>query len=174
MSWCVGGEGGDNINEGAGTVFREMRRQEKRMSDEDTITILQAAEFGTLACISENGYPYSVPLNYAYGDQAIYFHCAHAGNKIESIKRNHKVSFSAVSYYKLLPEKFDTEYDSAIVYGNAFEVTDEQEKRRALILLIEKYSTAYLDQGRAYIDKAIKAVSVYKIEIIHMTGKLGR
>ncbi|HWR44241.1 pyridoxamine 5'-phosphate oxidase family protein [Sporomusa sp.] len=162
------------FNGGVFTLFSEMRRKEKLMSPEDTIKVLKEAEFGSLACIGENGYPYSVPLNYAYENNAIYFHSAHAGNKIENIKRYNKVSFSVVNYQKLLPEKFDTEYDSAIVYGNAFEVTDEQEKRDALMFLIEKYSGNYRDQGIAYIDRAIKAVSVYKIQIIHMTGKLGR
>ncbi|QDR82935.1 pyridoxamine 5'-phosphate oxidase family protein [Sporomusa termitida] len=155
-------------------MFREMRRKEKLMSQAETVTILKEADYGTLACMGENGYPYSVPLNYVYSDRTIYFHSARDGYKIDAIKKNSKVSFSAVNYYKLLPEKFDTEYDCAIIYGRAAAVTDEQEKRKALVLLIEKYSGNYQAQGQAYIDRAIKAVSVYKIEIIHMTGKFGR
>lgn len=155
-------------------MFREMRRKEKLMPQEDTLKILQEADYGTLACIGETGYPYSVPLNYVYDDKTIYFHSARDGHKIEAISNNNKVSFSVVNYYKLLPEKFDTEYDCAIIYGIASAVTDDQDKRKALLLLIEKYAGAHQAQGQAYIDRAIHAISVYKIEIIHMTGKLGR
>ncbi|KYZ75281.1 MFS transporter [Anaerosporomusa subterranea] len=155
-------------------MFREMRRKEKLMSKDDTIKIIKEAEFGTLASIGGNGYPYSVPLNYAYENDVIYFHSAPEGNKVENIKFNNKVSFSIVSYHKLLPDKFDTEYDSAVIYGKAVEITDEEEKKRALILLVEKYSSDYCKQGIAYIEKGINATTVFKIQIEQMTGKLGR
>jgi hypothetical protein len=71
-----------------------MRRKEKLMSKYDTIKIIKEAEYGTLASIGENGYPYSVPLNYAYENDLIYFHSAPEGNKIENIKFNNKVFFS--------------------------------------------------------------------------------
>jgi nitroimidazol reductase NimA-like FMN-containing flavoprotein (pyridoxamine 5'-phosphate oxidase superfamily) len=155
-------------------LFREMRRKEKLMPKDDTIKIIKAAEYGTLACIGENGYPYSVPLNYAYENDKIYFHSAHEGHKIANIKYNKNVSFSIVNYHKLLPDKFDTEYDSVIIYGKAFEIVEKQEKKHALTLLIEKYSSDYREQGSAYIERAINATTTFKIEIEHMTGKLGR
>ena len=155
-------------------MFKEIRRKEKLTSQEDAIKIIKDAEYGTLASIGENGYPYAVPLNYAYENGVIYFHSAPKGNKIENIKFNNKVSFSVVTYHQVLPHKFDTEYDSAIIFGKAFEIIDEQEKKRALRLLIEKYSSDYLEQGIRYIDKAVKGVGVFKIEIEHITGKIGR
>lgn len=155
-------------------MFRTMRRKEKIMSEEETETILNKAEFGTLACIGENGYPYSVPLNYAYDNGKLYFHSAKEGHKIDNISFNGKVCFSAVGYYKVLPEKFDTEYDSVILFGKASRITEEAEKKRALMLLIEKYSSCYLAEGIEYIHKRASANSVYKIDIEHMTGKLGR
>ncbi len=155
-------------------MFREMRQKKKLMSKHDTTKIIKEAEYGTLASIGENGYPYAVPLNYAYENDSIYFHSAHEGNKVENIKFNSKVSFSVVNYHKILPAKFDTEYDSVIIYGKAYEVSDKEEKRRALMLLIEKYSGDYCEQGMAYIERAINGVAVFKIQIEHMTGKLGR
>lgn len=155
-------------------MFRNMRRSEKLMSIQDTVKVLQEAEYGTFATVGDNGYPYSVPLNYVYEKDTIYFHSAHTGNKIENIKMNHKVGFSVVSYHKLLPDKFDTEYDSAILFGTGSEVIHEQEKRHALQLFIEKYSRDYFAEGTSYIDKAIHAVAVYKIQVDHMSGKRGR
>jgi nitroimidazol reductase NimA-like FMN-containing flavoprotein (pyridoxamine 5'-phosphate oxidase superfamily) len=164
----------NSMTKGESALFEEMRRKEKQMSKEDTIEIIKAAEYGTLASIGENGYPYSVPLNYAYENGKIYFHSAHEGHKITNISFNNKVSFSVVNYYKLLPDKFDTEYDSAILYGKACQIIDEQEKKHALMLLIDKYSSDYREQGFAYIERAINAAATFKIEIEHLTGKVGR
>lgn len=155
-------------------MFKEMRRKEKLINKDDTIKILKEAEFGTLASIGENGYPSSIPLNYAFENNVIYFHSAPAGNKVDNIKFNPRVSFSIVSFHKLLPDKFDTKYDSVVIYGQAVEITAEQEKRHALILLVEKYSTDYREKGLAYIERSINNTAVYKIQIEHMTGKRGR
>lgn len=155
-------------------MFRTMRRKEKGMHEEDAKNILIQADFGTLACIGDNGYPYSVPLNYVYDNGKLYFHSAKAGHKIDNVSFNNKVCFSVVNYYKILPEKFDTEYDSVILFGKAAQITEEAEKRRALMLLIEKYSGGYFEEGTEYIHKAASATTVYRIDIEHMTGKVGR
>lgn len=155
-------------------MFKEMRRKEKLMSEEATDQILHKAEFGTLACIGAEGYPYSLPLNYVYENNKIYFHSAKSGQKIDYISFQNKVSFSAVSYCRILPEKFDTEYDSVIVFGQAYCVEDALEKQQALSLLIQKYSGAYMEEGAAYIQKAANGTTVYRIDIEHKTGKLGR
>ena len=155
-------------------MFKTMRRKEKIMPEEEAKNILAKADFGTLACMGENGYPYSVPLNYAYDNGKLYFHSAKEGHKLDNISFDSKVCFSTVGYYKVLPEKFDTEYDSVILFGKASRITDEAEKKRALMLLIEKYSSGYLAEGIEYIQKGASAASVYRIDIEHMTGKLGR
>lgn len=155
-------------------MFKEMRRKEKLMSEDATNQILRQAEFGTLACIGADGYPYSVPLNYAYETDRIYFHSAKSGQKIDHIKFQNNVCFSVVSYCKILPEKFDTEYDSAIVFGKAYCVDDASEKSQALKLLIQKYSENYMTEGMDYIQRAADTTTVYRIDIEHKTGKLGR
>lgn len=155
-------------------LFTEMRQKKKLMSEAETIKVLTEAEFGTLASICENGYPYAVPLNFVYENGAIYFHSAYKGNKVDNIKNEAKVSFSAVSYVNLLPSQFDTEYDSAVIFGTAVEIADEVEKRQALVALIKKYSNEYFEKGIAYITKSINTAAVYKIHIEHMTGKRGR
>lgn len=113
-------------------MFKEMRRKEKQLADLDAIKIINEGQLGNLAILGANGYPYSVPLNYAYKNGAIYFHSARAGNKLENIRFHNKVCFSIVNYYRLIPDKFDTEYDSVVIYGKAAEVIDKQEKKMPL------------------------------------------
>ncbi|MDU4960263.1 MAG: pyridoxamine 5'-phosphate oxidase family protein [Sporomusaceae bacterium] len=151
-----------------------MRRKPKQMSDEDTVKVLLAAAYGTLASVDSAGQPYAVPLNYAYADGAIYFHSARQGHKLDTIRACPQVCFSAVSYQRLLPANFDTEYDSVTVFGRAEEVSDEAEKQQALLLLIEKYSGEFREQGLAYIQRAAAQTGVVKLIIEHMTGKRGR
>lgn len=151
-------------------MFKQMRRDSRQISKEEIEAILVKGEYGTLATICENGYPYSTPLSYIYNNNAIYFHCATKGQKLINIENNSKVCFSIVGDTEVLPDKFSTKYESVILFGEAKKVDDE-EKEIALIKLIEKYSTGFLEQGKMYISKAKDTTTVIKIEIDHITGK---
>ena len=155
-------------------MFREMRRKEKTLPEADALRILKEAEFGTLATVGADGYPYAVVLNYVLDGDLIYFHSAHDGHKVSNIDFCERVCFSVVGYHKLLAEKFDTEYDSVIVFGTANRVNDETEKKKAYMGLIEKYSPAYKAQGVDHIAGASHTAAVYRINIEHKTGKIGR
>lgn len=128
-------------------MFRQMRRQNRKIEIKEEIDqILNKGEYGTLATIGENGYPYSVPISYVYYEKCIYFHSAKVGHKIDNIKNHEKV------------------------FGIATEI-DGEEKEMALLKLIEKYSPEFLQEGKLYISRAKDATSVMKISIEHMTGK---
>ena len=83
------------------------------------------------------------------------------------------VSFTLVAYERLLASKFDTEYDSVIVFGQAEEIFGE-EKIQALELIIRKYSSEFLEAGREYIRSAGDRTSLIRLKIEHVTGKRGR
>lgn len=154
-------------------MFKEMRRSQREIFGEDIIKILQSGEYGVLATISENGYPYATPISYVYVNNKVYLHCAVEGNKLDNIRNNNKVSFNVVGKTKVLPEQFSTEYESAIIFGQAFEVNGE-EKKEALMAIADKYSPDFKNEGLAYIDRAINKTCVVKIEIDKITGKARR
>ena len=89
-------------------MFKEMRRMDKQLTEEENILILQRGEYGVLSTIGTNGYPYSVPLNYVYHNGYIYFHSAPEGYKLENIAMNDRISFCIAVDVELLPQKFDT------------------------------------------------------------------
>ena len=155
-------------------MFREMRRKEKLMPMEAARRILTEAEYGTLATMGQDGYPYATPLNFVYHENFIYFHTAASGQKLDNIEFIPRVCFSVVGYHKLLADKFDTEYDSVTVFGSAGRVVDAMERRHALLLLVDKYSSAWRQQGIEYIDGGNCAAAICKIEVQHITGKIGR
>lgn len=147
-----------------------MRRKNREISLEDAVKILERGEFGILATCGSDGYPYAVPLNYVYSDNSIYFHCAIEGHKLDNIKNNERVSFCVVGSAKVLPEQFSTLYESTIVFGRAKKVFGE-EKRNALVKLIEKYSRDYLEEGLKCVNEILDKVCIVKIEIERITGK---
>ncbi|MFL0247881.1 pyridoxamine 5'-phosphate oxidase family protein [Candidatus Clostridium stratigraminis] len=154
-------------------MFKEMRKKNREIGVEDIKEILENGEYGVLATIGENGYPYATPLSFVYYKEAIYFHCAVEGNKLENIKANEKVSFCVVGKTKVLPDKFSTEYESVIVFGRAFLIKND-EKKDALIAIAQKYSPDFMAEGLQYIERAIDATYIVKIEIDKITGKARR
>ena len=68
-------------------MFREPRRKDRTISLDDGIQILLDNTWGILGTIGPDGWPYSVPLSYVYSkkNNAIFFHCASSGHKIENI-----------------------------------------------------------------------------------------
>ena len=147
-----------------------MRRKDKEIGSDETIKLLTECEYGVLSTVGDDGQPYGVPLNYAYKDNCIYFHCALKGHKIDNIANNSKVSFCAVGDTKVLPSEISTDYVSAVAFGVASEVLGT-ERYNALVLLIEKFSAGFMEEGKKYIEKLDKVTKVIKIEIQHLSGK---
>lgn len=151
-------------------MFKKMRREDRKINNDEAVEILKNNTYGVLSTVNEAGYPYGVPISYVFFDDSIYFHCAVKGHKVDNILSNNKVSFCVVGQTKILPKEFSTNYESVIVFGKAIEVYDN-EKNKALLEIINKYSAEYIEQGKEYIERASKAVKVIKISIEHMTGK---
>ena len=150
--------------------MREIRRKDKEIATDEAIKLLTECEYGVLSTVDNEGQPYGVPLNYVYKDNCIYFHCALTGHKIDNIDHNSKVSFCAVGDTKVLPSEFATEYVSAVAFGVASEVQGT-ERYNALVWLLEKYSSEFIEEGKKYIENFDKSTKVIKIEIQHISGK---
>lgn len=145
-----------------------MRRKKNQLNEEETIKILEEGIDGVLGTISENGYPYTVPVNYVYMNDKIYFHCAFDGHKLENIKRNPLVSFTVIGKNDIVEETFTTDYKSVIVFGKAKVIGPSKE---VLMGLIQKYASRYMESGKAYVDKDFSTTQIVEITIDHMTGK---
>ncbi len=141
------------------------------MSSVGVADLLTQAEYGIVSTVGEDGQPYGVPLNYVFKENAIYFHCALVGHKLDNIEKNPQVSFCVVGDVEVLPAEFSTNFESVVVSGVASEVK-ETERYNALEWLLEKYSPNFMEEGKKYIEKLDKATKVIKIEIQHMSGKM--
>lgn len=152
-------------------MVREMRRKKQLLPTPEADEILRGGLSGVLAVDGDDGYPYAVPLSYAYEDGKLYFHWATSGHKLDGVRRNDKVSFCVIGQDEVVPERFATNYRSVIVFGRARAITDDATKRHALELLVQKYSPGYEREGAAEIERDWKAVVVIEVRIERMTGK---
>jgi uncharacterized protein len=153
-------------------MFREMRRSGNALPKEEAIAMLQNATNGVLSVTGDDGYPYGVPVSFAYRNNQIIVHGAPDGHKIDSILRNPKVSFCVVEQDLILPEQFNTLYRSAIAFGHARILTGE-EKREYIEALAKRYAPDFDDEAKAYIESDWTGFSVIVIDIDHLTGKAG-
>ena len=152
-------------------MFRPMRRKKQLLMEAETIAMLETCTSGVLAVHGDDDYPYAVPLSFAYEDGKLYFHSAVGGHKLDALERSDKASFCVIGADDIVPERFTTHFQSAIAFGRVRVVTDDAEKRHALMLLAEKYSPEYLDVAGSEIDGDWKRVCVIELAIEYMTGK---
>jgi len=151
-------------------MFKEMRRSDKRLTDEEMFDIMNTAEYGVLSTIGENGYPYGVPVNFIYMNGDIYFHSALTGHKLDNIAFNHKVSFCVVKDVDLIPDDFNTKFKSVIAFGDITEV-QETEKKDLYVAFLQKFSSGYMESGMEYIRNAGEKARIFKISVKQMTAK---
>lgn len=171
----------------------EMRRKDREMDKAFSYSIIDKAEFGTLATINEDGSPYCVPVSMARNEDKIYIHGTSQSTKIDNIERNPKVCMSFVGDVKALPpspreefekdlqdpaafrkiasNKFTTEYESAVIFGTAHIIENTEEKILGLKLLSEKYSPENMPYFDAAIENSLKVTCVLRIDIEKITGK---
>lgn len=153
--------------------MKSIRRSDREITPQEAREILGNAEYGVLSTVGTDGQPYGVPLSYVFRNGSIFFHCAPGGHKLDNIEHNAKVSFCAVGKTKVLPEKFGTEYESAVIFGTASEVSGV-ERHDALLWLLEKYCPNFFEEGKQYIEQKDRMTRVFKIEVDNISGKARR
>lgn len=151
-----------------------MRRKDRERDQDFALGVLRACEYGTLATVNPDGTPYCIPISPVLVGETLYFHCALEGKKLDNLLNCDQVCLSCVSDTKLVPEKFSTEFDSAVVRGRGSLVLDEEEKIMALRGLCEKYASSNMQAFEKAIVASIARTGVCKITIDELSGKSKR
>jgi nitroimidazol reductase NimA-like FMN-containing flavoprotein (pyridoxamine 5'-phosphate oxidase superfamily) len=135
-------------------------RQEK-LACTDDIRIdqfLSHARTGYLG-LSDGDHPYVVPLNFIWMNEAVYFHGAAQGRKIDLIHANPNCCFTVSEDYGTMvspiPAKTDTAYMSVILFGVLEKVTDLEEATAAMQVMLDKYVPGYYDKSlsQSHVEK---------------------
>lgn len=153
-------------------MFRNIRRNKKQvLSEERSKAILEAATSGMLNVLGDDGYPYGVPLSYCYKNNKLYFHGMPVGHKMDAIRNHNKVSFTVIDTDQIVPEEYTTYFRSVIVFGKAHIMEELEEKREALVNLVEKYSADFIEGSYKEIEEKLEGVGIFTVEIDHISGK---
>ena len=152
-------------------MFRKMRRYKQQLADEEAIAVLERGKTGVLALIGDEGYPYTVPINYVYADGRVYMHSALTGHKIDAIRACDKASFCVIDADDVVPADYSTNFRSVIAFGRARIVEDEREKMMSIRLLGDKYNPNQPESLDAEVSKSFARLHMIALDIEHMTGK---
>lgn len=156
-----------------------MRRKEREIKDiSELVKILSKNCVGTLS-VSGGEYPYAVPLNFGFSENDgkfnVCFHCASEGKKIELIKKNPKVCFEVHTMERITGEGdepcvYSCAYESVIGFGCARELTSHDEKKEALVKIMENCTGRKFD----FNENQTRGVTVFEITFSEVTGKRSR
>lgn len=122
----------------------------------------------------DNDEPYVVPVCFGYERNALYFHGALTGRKIELIKKNNKICFEIDTDVEIvnveIPCYAVEKYKSVIGVGRAYILEDDEEKTHGLNLITKQYTKGDFSFPKSELDKTL----VVKVDIKSITGrKLG-
>lgn len=148
--------------------YRSVRRKDREMSHSEALSLLSEADFGFLASVDAEGQPYCVPLNHVFEDGYIIFHCALEGLKLDNIKANPKVCYSACTEHEVQPALKTTNYKSVVAFGTAEIIDDPVLKKRLLVSMLERLapgSDFSCDSAR------VENTGVVRIKVDMLTGK---
>jgi nitroimidazol reductase NimA-like FMN-containing flavoprotein (pyridoxamine 5'-phosphate oxidase superfamily) len=144
--------------------------------------LLDSVEYGTLAICADNK-PYSLPLNFVKIGDALYFHGAKKGKKVDIFKQNTQASFSVVKPYAMIQSYFSSNeelacpatqfFKSVIVDGTIVFVEKYDEKVQALSALMQKLQPegGYKPLSDEAYVKSINATLVYKLNVEKLRAK---
>jgi len=145
------------------------------LSDVQIENLLKQQVIGRIAC-QENGVPYIIPINYFYDGKHIFCHSS-MGKKIEIMRKHPNVCFEVDDIKSVF------NWQSVIAVGKFEEITDMDEKERAMQGLIHRIMP-FADKPKDHPSHAIAEnendiatkveLIIFKIDLVKKTGRFER
>ena len=148
-----------------------MGMKDRFRADRDFIDgVLNDADDMVVALNDGDGAPYAFPVNFGYDSagNVLYFPGAAEGRKMDLIRKNPRVGFSAYADVRIIREKATTTFRSVCGTGTAIIVEDKEEKRTALDAITVRYKSLC---PRPAPDSMINRVAIIRIDIDSLMGK---
>jgi len=157
------------------TVHHPRRKDKEILDREEIVRILTEGKYAVIGMANGDD-PYIVTLSYGYDAELdrLYFHCATKGEKLERIARNPKVCATIIEDRGYLHGKCSHAYATLIIRGAMELVADLEEKKRALIVMLnhlEKEPAPILARNIKN-DASYDTVTILKLELSDVSGKV--
>mgnify|MGYP001852173485 CR=1 FL=1 len=149
-----------------------MRRADREIGDvTQKMEVLRRCKVVHLAMVDGQGL-YSLPLSFGFqveGEElTLYLHSAKEGRKVNILRAGCQVGFSMVE--GKTPCSYSCHYESLVGSGWAEEVTDAEEKCRALGAILRHQAGVDAD----FTEAMAESVAVFRIRVTELTGKARR
>ena len=152
-----------------------MQRSEREIKDRQEIeAIVSRGKYVTLS-LCRGDEPYIVTLNYGYDREkdALYFHTALKGLKLEFIEDNPRVCGTVVEDRGYLMGKCDHAYQSVILFGTLHRVKELEEKKHGMQVMLAHLEEKPEDVKQRLLkdESRYEKVEILCLEIAGMTGR---
>ena len=154
-----------------------MRRSDKTMTDEQALQTIERGFAGRLATVSEDGYPYCIPLLYIWAGNQLFLHGTSAlGHLQTNVRREPRVCFEIdeageVFEYGRFECDSSLAFRSVILFGRISIAEDAPVKQWFCERLMEKYGKPNTIRPKNFFPR-LDAITVYVMTVERMTGKL--
>jgi len=151
-----------------------LRRKDKAIVDRKRmLDFLEGQKLVTVA-LSKDGKPYLFTADYGFDRKSkiIFIHCAKKGKKVDYIGANPIVWGQVMEDLGYVQGECEHNYRTVQFKGKAELVTDIEEKRKALNIMIDRLEDDPEKGKRELIDKSgLKNVLIIRIRIVGLSGK---
>ena len=151
-----------------------MRRSDRAQDGAFALDLIDRCTYGVVSVSTGEDTPYCLPLSLVRVEDRLYFHCAREGRKLDLLRKNPRVCVTVVGGDEpafVPPAMYTSYFQSAMVTGTAREVTDPDEKRRALRALCEKLTPGDMAAFDLAMDKSLAATALWRISMEEVTAK---
>lgn len=149
-----------------------MRRSDKEITDMETIHgIVRNCQVCRLG-LAVAGEPYVVPISFGFDGEAVFFHTAKHGRKIDMMTANPRACVQFERNVRLVTDDEDAcawtfSFESVIGFGTVVESTDADGRIRGLNQIMRHYS------GRdwEFQGPPLDSTRVWRLDLDILTGK---
>ena len=139
-------------------MFRKIRKIKNEIDKDAVDSLLHSCRRGVLSMNGDDGYPYSIPINYYYDEanQKIYFHGAKSGYKVDCLNRNDKVCFTVFGNENNEELSWAPYVQSVVVFGRCHLIDTDNEILKTFAM--KYYPSLFLNLNNNPINISITTV----------------
>jgi uncharacterized protein len=155
---------------------RVKRRHDRGFYDYETVhRLLDAAALCHVSYVVD-GSPYCTPTLFWREGTRLYWHGSSASRMLRNLSDGQPACLTVTHLDSLVLARcgfnHSADYRSVMAFGQARLVTDPEEKRRALVMMVDRFFPGRTAQLRASTEQEIKATSVVTMEIERASAKI--
>ncbi|MEI6754130.1 MAG: pyridoxamine 5'-phosphate oxidase family protein [Paludibacter sp.] len=140
-------------------------------------SLLQKGKYAVISTCRNNE-PYIVTLSYGFDikKNALYFHCAPQGLKIDFFKSNSSVCATIIEDGGYVKDECAHNFKTVVFWGNVHFVTDLEEQKYGMEILLKhlENNTTIIQEKLLKSDDYYSKMTVLRIDIQEIHAKAGR